>query len=149
MNEKAKRLLIDELALLENAKDILLYSYKKCELIDDKKKLTQKETDAFELLASRFSRLSDIVIKKIFRLIERIDLEDKGTVRDAINLAEKKNLIADADSFIEIREVRNSFAHEYIQEVVSQIFVKVYSLTPVLLDSVKRIRDYCKNKYGV
>lgn len=147
MNEKLMRLLKDELALLENAENILLYSYNKCEEIHDQDTLTQEKIDSFELLASRFSRLSDIIIKKIFRLIERIDLEDKGTVRDAINMAVKKNLIADADSFILIREVRNSFAHEYIPEAISQIFIKVFDLTPVLLDSVKRIRDYCKGKY--
>ena len=81
-----------ELGDLEKARDILLYSYQKCrniELIDG---LSYEEQDSFEALTSRFARLSDIIIQKIFRLLDILDLEEEGTIRDRINRAEKKGL---------------------------------------------------------
>ena len=44
-------------------------------------------------MTSRFARLSDIIIQKIFRLIESLELEEPGTVRDRINQAEKWGII--------------------------------------------------------
>ena len=109
-------LLKAELSLLDNAIEILKYSYDACLKIDIKEQYTLDELDRFEAFTSRFARLSDIVIQKMFRLIDDIDLEDSGTVRDRINRAEKKNLIEDADIFIQIRIVRNDIAHEYNAE---------------------------------
>ena len=62
---------------------------------------------ALALLSARFARVSDILVQKIFRLIDILDLEDSGTVLDRINRAEKKDLVGSAREFIEIRELRN------------------------------------------
>jgi len=144
MNEKAMKLLDDELSLLISATNILQYTYKKCEGVEINSNCTQNEIDQLELLSSRFARLSDILIKKIFRLIERIDLDDEGTIRDTINKAEKKRLIKSADVFIEIRTLRNDFAHEYIPDAMTEIFIDVYKFTPELIDSVNRVNNYCE-----
>ena len=143
MRDKALKLLVDELNLLTGASNILEYTYKKCEGIKITKNCTQDEIDLLELLASRFARLSDILIKKVFRLLEKIDLDDDGTIRDTINRAEKKGLIKSADTFIEIRTLRNDFAHEYIPEAMSDIFLDVFMYSPELLDSVSRVKQYC------
>ena len=137
-------LLKAELSLLDNAIEILKYSYDACVKIDIKEQYTLDELDRFEAFTSRFARLSDIVTQKMFRLIDDIDLEDSGTVRDRINRAEKKNLIEDADIFIQIRIVRNDIAHEYNAESLKDIFKKVLELTPYLLESVKNIKEYCQ-----
>lgn len=144
MKDKAIKLLGDELKLLISADNVLKYTYKKCEPIEINMNCSQNEIDFLELLTSRFARLSDILIKKIFRLIEKIDLDDDGTIRDTINRAEKKGLIKSADLFVEIRTLRNDFAHEYIPEAMTEIFVDVFKLTPELFDSVNRVKDYCK-----
>ena len=96
-------------------------------------------------MTSRFARLSDLLIQKIFRLIEQIDLEPGGTVRDRINKAEKKGLINSADDFVKIRILRNNIAHEYLPEEIRALFEKVLKYTPDILDSVKRVNDHCKN----
>jgi len=137
------------LKLMNDASSILHYSYKKCCKAGIKKEYSQKELDAFENLASRFSRLSDIILQKILRSIHSIDLDDVNTLRDSINLAEKKRLIKDAVEMIEMRELRNSVVHEYIPEVIKNIFIKSLKLTPSLLKNVELINQYCHSKYQI
>nr|MDT0253706.1 hypothetical protein [Endozoicomonas sp.] len=103
----------------------------------------QEDLEKFESLTARFARFNDILLQKIFRLIDTIDLDDTGTVRDRIHRAEKKGLIEDAQRFIEIRELRNSIAHEYQPEALSIIFPETLQATPVLLDIAERVRKYC------
>ena len=87
----AKENLCVELENLARAKDVLQYSYEKCQKIKLHEGLSYEELERFEALTSRFARLSDVIIQKIFRLFDFIDLEDTGTVRDRINRAEKKD----------------------------------------------------------
>lgn len=107
-------------------------------------KLAQEDLGKFESLTARFARFNDILLQKIFRLIDTIDLDDTGTVRDRINRAEKKGLIEDAQRFIEIRELRNSIAHEYQPESLKVIFPETLQATPILLDIAERVRKYCQ-----
>lgn len=144
MTKDLINLLKEELTILDNATEILNYSYDNCQKIAIKEQYTFDELDKFEAFTSRFARLSDIVIQKIFRLIDEIDLEESGTVRDRINSAEKKGLIKSADIFIQIRIVRNDIAHEYQTETLKDIFKIVLELTPYLLESAKNIEQYCK-----
>jgi len=127
-------LLKEEQALLESATNIFLYSYHQCKEVGIKEHYSYEELDKIEAFTSRFARLSDILIQKIFRLIDRIDLEDTGTIRDRINRAEKKGLVEDADIFIQIRILRNDIAHEYLPDAVKETYKKVIELSPHLLD---------------
>jgi hypothetical protein len=146
MNKKFL-LLQDELKLMNGAASVLEYSYKKCKRTRTKKRYTIEEQDTFENLTSRFARLSDIIIQRIFKTIHSLDLDDINTVRDSINLAEKKNLIKSAKEMIEIRELRNSIVHEYIPDVIRAIYIKTKKITPSLLENVRLINSYCKNSY--
>ena len=95
MNKKLS-LLQSELKLMNDASSILKYSYEKCKKIKIKSEYTLKELDAFENLSSRFARLNDIILQKMLKTIHSIDLDEINTIRDSINLAEKKNLIKSA-----------------------------------------------------
>jgi len=132
-----------ELELLRNAARVLGYSYEKCSRIGIKDAYDDDELDKFESLTSRFARLGDILIQKIFRLIDELDLDAAGTVRDRINRAEKKGLIDSADVFIEIRMLRNDIAHEYVPEEIIELFKKVLKATPLLISSVAKVEHYC------
>jgi hypothetical protein len=143
-NNDLVQLLREELQLLDKAADILKYSYGMCGKIGIKDEYSYEELDKFESFSGRFARLSDLLIQKIFRLIDDIELESPGTIRDRINRAEKKELIESADIFVEIRIVRNQVAHEYIQDEIQELFEKVLEYTPHLMDSVNRVKKYCR-----
>lgn len=137
-----------ELCDLEKARDVLQYSYEKCRAIELIDGLSYEEQESFEALTSRFARLSDIIIQRIFRLLDILDLEDEGTIRDRINKAEKKGVIHSADDFIEIRILRNEIAHEYRSETIYMIFEKVLQYTPKLLESVETITVYAQKYFN-
>jgi len=136
--ENFKLLLSD----MEKARDFLLFSFSKCSKINMTEGLTDNEMESLEALTSRFSRLSDILIQKVFRAIDIFDLDDEGTVRDRINRAEKKGYIDSADVFIDIRILRNEISHEYKTETIYSIYRKVLGLSPALLDSVSSVMEY-------
>lgn len=147
MNDNFSLVLEEDTRLLDKVADILKYSYNNCKTIGIKKEYSYEELDKFESFTSRFARLSDFLIYRIFRLIDKIDLEPEGTVRDIINRSEKKEIIKSADIFIEIRILRNQIVHEYIQDEIQETFKKVMDYTPYLFDSIKRIKEYIK-KYN-
>jgi len=135
-----------ELENLASAKDALQYSYEKCKTIKLHESLSYEELERFEALTSRFARLSDIIIQKVLRLLDFIDLEDTGTIRDRINRAEKKEIIKSAEEFVQIRLLRNEIAHEYKADTIYDIFEKVLTYTPVLLEHVDQVMAYA-NRY--
>jgi hypothetical protein len=144
MKKEVINLLKKEIRNLDSAAAILRYSYDNCRQIGIKKKFIYEERDQFESLTSRFARMSDLLIKKVFRLIERLDMETMETVRDSINRAEKIGLIDNADVFSEIRILRNEIAHQYQADEFAQIFKQVLLLSPVLFSCVAQVKQYSK-----
>ncbi len=146
MKDVLLELISKELILLDDSTEVLKYSYGNCQKIGIQEDYAIEDMDQFEAFTSRFARMSDMLIQKVFRLIDKIELDDEGTIRDRINRAEKKGLIKSADTFIQIRIVRNDIAHEYHTENLMDIYKKVLELTPCLLNCVEKIREYCKKR---
>ncbi len=69
--------------------------------------------DAFRV---RFCDLQDMIGQTMFYWVNRYDLDEtpsrRLSTRERIALMERKGLI-DADEWNELREIRNSFTHEY------------------------------------
>ena len=151
MNDKDTelyQLLAQDLAMLHKAAGVLSKSYEICRKIGIKKDYSFKELTEFEALSSRFARLVDLLIQKIFRLVDELNLAPEGTVRDSINRAEKNLLIDRAESLVEMRRLRNQIAHEYVTEKLTYLFERIVDLVPTLLDSIKRTEKYCTKKFG-
>ncbi len=148
---KSKKILFlqTELKLMDKATEYLRYSYKICQTIETKKSYSYEELEHFESLTGRFARLSDLLIQKIFRLIDQIDLDVQGTVRDRINRAEKKELISNAEEFVDIRELRNHIAHEYDSTTMFALFTEVKNYCPILFDTIERIHIYTQKNYQI
>ncbi|MCF8107352.1 MAG: hypothetical protein K9J81_00005 [Desulfohalobiaceae bacterium] len=137
-----------EIRELEKARDVLNYSYTKCSHLAIDPGLNHEQLESLEALTSRFARLSDIIVQRVFRYFDTLDLEESGTARDRINRAEKRGVIPSAEEFIQIRLLRNEIAHEYKADTVYDIFERVAALAPVLLQSVDTILEYVeKNAY--
>ena len=65
--------------------------------------------DAF---VSRFSRLQDTLGDKLLPALLRVNLEKTGSQLDNLLKAEKMGWISSAESWIEIRSLRNKLVHE-------------------------------------
>jgi len=145
MNENFA-LLDSQVVLMDKSRDKLEESMKHCLLIDLNKELSDADEVSLEAFSARFSRLSDYLMQRIFRTLDVIEFEDEGTLRDRMNRAEKKGLIESTQDFVKIRTLRNIIAHEYTDEEVIHIYQKVLELTPNLLDTCKRIKQYIQKK---
>ena len=137
------RVLAETLRQLEDSASWLRRSLKRCQKAR-KSDLSAADLDAFEALTSRYARLSDMILQKLFRGLDRLELEDSGTLLDALNRAEKRGLIDSAAAFREIRELRNEIAHEYAQEDLRELFESVLQHSPELLEIIRRANDYCR-----
>lgn len=127
-----------------NWRETLQYSYGICTQLGLKESYSLDELDRFEALTSRFARLCDLLTQRLLRLINELDLETPGTVRDRINRAEKKGALKRADDVVLCRVLRNEIAHEYRPDAVHDIFERVLALTPSLLANVEAALRYCE-----
>jgi hypothetical protein len=107
---------------------------------------TVPEKETLEALTSRFARLADILFQRVFRTLDQIELIDEGTNIDRLNRMEKRGLISSAESWRQIRQLRNSIAHEYLIEASDSVVVESIQQGKELLATTDRIINYSKNK---
>ncbi len=138
MSEAKIELLKEELVGLTLAAKHLEYSLERCAALIGKTDLPPEQLERLESLSSRFARLADLLIQRIFRLVDEIELTGMGTVRDRIERADKRGW-ADASQLVKIRELRNMIAHEYAAEKMVEIYSVVYALATELLAIVPRV----------
>ena len=87
MTREKIELLRDELAGLQLAAGHLGYSMERCadllgrELLSTSpEQLPPEQLERLESLTSRFARLADLLIQRIFRLVDEIELTGSGTI---------------------------------------------------------------------
>lgn len=144
MTREKIELLQDELAGLQLAAKHLEYSVDRCLNLLEQKELQLDQLERLESLSSRFARLADLLIQRIFRLIDEIELTGSGTILDRIYRAEKRGW-ADAPQLIRIRELRNLIAHEYANDKMPEIYRAVTTLSQPLLAVVPAVIAYANN----
>jgi hypothetical protein len=149
--EEREKILVENLQenfkFLKEAIRILEHSYKKCQKIGLKVKLSLDELESFESLTSRFARASDILIQKVFKTIAALSLEEINTMIDRLNYMEKINVIENVKAFKEIRRLRNTIAHEYVVDDLNELFKDVLEYSSVLFETVNKVDNYIKTKY--
>ncbi|MEI6807007.1 MAG: hypothetical protein WCK49_10995 [Myxococcaceae bacterium] len=134
---------------LQAAKNWLLRSYGLCQPIGVRQDYEPQHYDAFENLASRFARASDLLFQKIFRGIDVLELVEGGSLLDAIHRAQKRGLIDSVEQIRVIREIRNQVVHEYQSKNLPLFFQELLDQTPVLLDLIDKASAYVQktNKF--
>jgi uncharacterized protein YutE (UPF0331/DUF86 family) len=121
-------------------------SYLQCEKINFNLPLTEDDLDHLEALTSRFARLADILIHKVFRSIELAELEIPGTIIDTVNRMEKRGLIRKADEIRELKDLRNVISHEYEESHLIELMKECVGKTSLLFDILNNVKKYCKTK---
>ena len=144
-DQKLRKLLKDNLVLLEKAKISFHLSIEKCLAIGLKEDYTFEELESFDSLTSKFARTSDIFTQKVLKTIFSLLRENTISFIDRANLAEKLGLVKSADELIEIRDMRNSIAHEYLMENLLEIFRDVLQLSRPLLEAIDLSIKFCKS----
>lgn len=137
-------LLEEELAGLQLAAGYLQYSMERCLNLIGQEGLPPEQLERLESLTSRFARLADLLIQRVFRLLDDIELTGGGSILDRIYRAEKRGW-ANASELINIRELRNLIAHEYATEKMLEIYGAVATMAPVLLAAVPKVIAYANN----
>lgn len=137
----------ENIEILEEAVSWLKRSYTQCLSIDLKKEYTADEFDTFETLTSRYARVVDILIHKVFRSIDFVELINEGTMIDVINRSHKRGLFKDIDEIRQIKDLRNEITHEYVMENVKDVFIETFKYTPQLFKIINTTKAYCENLY--
>jgi len=144
MTREKLEMLQEELAGLQLAASHLEYSMERCLNLIDQDALPPEELERLESFTSRFARLADLLIQRIFRLVDEIELTGGGSILDRVYRAEKRGW-ASAAELIKIRELRNLISHEYATEKMPEIYAAVATLSPALLAVVPKVIAYSRD----
>ena len=143
---KNRRLLViqldESLTVLEKAMVALSYSYDKCCAIGKKDEYDLEEQESFEALTARFARTSDILTQKVIKSMFILLHENINTIIDAARFLEKLGIIENADDLLNIREIRNQIAHEYVEPDIKELFFDVLRYVPELKKIIKSVWAY-------
>lgn len=132
--------------LLQNSLDSLELSVEKCKRIRKKTDYSFEEMESFDSLTSKFGRTSDIYTQKVLRGIWLLLHESYVPFIDLLNKAEKTGIIDSADKLLEIRDLRNQIAHEYIPEVLNDLVNEVIGLYPLFQKTIECTRSFLTNR---
>lgn len=126
---------------LQKAIQHLKYSFNKVKTLSTGIHVLKEDQLAdWESFIARFSRASDVYFMKYLRT--KILIQDPGfhgSFIDLLNQAEKLNLIDHTEPWLEMRDLRNKAAHEYDDEHLEGLFIKIKELAPLLIELEKKI----------
>jgi uncharacterized protein YutE (UPF0331/DUF86 family) len=135
-------LLREEMINLELAATHLQYSLTRSQQLVDRATWSLEELERLESLTSRFARLADLLVQRVLRLIDDLELTPQGSVLDRIQRAEKRGWMTEARQLVRICELRNLIAHEYASAKMPEIYRAVVALTPFLLAVIPQVKIY-------
>ncbi len=141
-----KELLQQNWNLLMRSMESLRLSVEKVSKIKKKNEYTFEEMESFDSLTSKFGRTSDIFLQKIIRTIWTLLHETQMPLIDVLNKSEKLGLIESADQLIEIRDVRNQIAHEYLPEAIQDLVPDVLEFSKKLETNIQKCRQFISQR---
>ena len=108
--------------------------------------LEEEDIEKIEVLFSRFSRSVDMLINRILRGIDLLELEDAGTKLDVVIRAEKRGFVESYEELIALKDLRNELAHEYIGERFVDKLSEVLESSEKIIGIADRVMDYIYNQ---
>jgi hypothetical protein len=93
--EHLTQMLQSQLALMQAAAEVLDESRRRVAAFEQRLggELTVGERESCEGLTSRFARLNDFLVQRVFRTLDQMELLDEGTPLDRLQRAEARQLI--------------------------------------------------------
>lgn len=134
--------LLQDKVLLQKQLFWIRISFDECSKIGIKKEYSIEEFGKFETLCSRYSRGIDFLIRKIFRTLDEYEFENQGTLVDVVNNAHKRGLFEDIEELRIMKDVRNTIAHEYIEDDLVEVFDEVFQYCEKLITIIETTLMY-------
>jgi uncharacterized protein YutE (UPF0331/DUF86 family) len=148
MNQLHIDILRENINVLNLSADWVRHSYEQTEAIEIKSRYAIEEFDKLENLTSRYARTTDMLVNKVLRSIDTVESEDIGTIIDIMNRAEKRGIVSSAELLHTIKDLRNNIVHEYKIAEITRFFADVKKYTPLLLEIIKNVNEYCEKYLG-
>jgi hypothetical protein len=143
------QLLKEEWNLLEISVLTLRRSVDKCRSISGKTAYSFEEEESFDSLTSKFSRTSDLFTQKIIRTIWTLLHEPFVPFIDLANKCDKMEIIHSSDDLIDIRDLRNQIAHEYIPSAIHELIPEVLLLANSLMQNIDTCRVFLLSRQWI
>jgi uncharacterized protein YutE (UPF0331/DUF86 family) len=143
MNKLHLEVLQENINKLNLSAEWIRRSYEQTKTIQQKDTYSIDEFDKLENLASRYARTTDMLVNKVLRSIDAVELEDFGTIIDIMNRAEKRGIVESAELLHTIKDLRNNIVHEYQITEITKFFADVKKYSPILLEIIKKVNEYC------
>jgi uncharacterized protein YutE (UPF0331/DUF86 family) len=141
----ARRLLEQALAELAEARRHLDYSFQQASALPTTwNEATEEQLESAEAFTARFARSVDLLVNKVLRALDRVELAPEGTLLDVTNRAEKRGLAARAEQLREMKDVRNVIAHDYAGAKAAEILAYCRGQKPVFDDICDRTVVYAR-----
>ena len=134
--------LLQDKILLQKQLFWIRISFDECSEIGIKEEYSIEEFGKFETLCSRYSRGIDFLIRKIFRTLDEYEFENQGTLVDVVNNAHKRGLFEDIEELRIMKDVRNTIAHEYIEDDLVEVFDEVFQYCKKLITIIETTLMY-------
>jgi uncharacterized protein YutE (UPF0331/DUF86 family) len=143
--DRSRTLLRQNLAELAAARGHLDYSYRRVTALPpDLKEVQGEQLESAEAFTSRFARAVDLLVNKVLRSLDRVELRPEGTLLDVVNAAEKRGLVPQADLLREMKGVRNVIAHDYAGVQLPEIFDYCRAQKPGFDEICTRVEAYVR-----
>ena len=94
----------------------------------------------------KFSRTSDIYLLKVLRSIWMPLREDTVPLIDLLNHAEKLMIIISAEELLQMRDIRNQIAHEYLPEAFPELASEVVVMTTLLQKNIEQTERFLSQR---
>jgi hypothetical protein len=148
MNQILIDILRENIKTLNLSADWVRWSYEQAGKIEKKDNYNAEELARLEVLTSRYARTTDMLVNKVLRSIDTVESEDIGTIIDIMNRAEKRGIVSSAELLHTIKDLRNNIVHEYRVTEIAGFFTDVLKYTPVLLEIIQNVNEYCTRYLG-
>jgi hypothetical protein len=112
-------------------------SLQKCSTFERAANFSFEVEESFDALTSKFSRVADIFTQKVLKSLVLLTREDAPTFVDRMNLCEKLGVIPSASDLVEIRDLRNQIAHEYLAESLAEVYRDCLALSDKLMEAIE------------
>ena len=139
-------LLLTHWDLLQRSLKSLQHSRDKTHQLLQQSEFSFEELESIDSLISKFSRTSDIYLQKVLRSIWMLLREDTVPLIDLLNRAEKLMILVSAEELLQMRDIRNQIAHEYLPEAVPELASEVVVMTTWLQKDIERTEHFLSQR---